>query len=141
VNKLTAKIGALPSRCADLVHLGIVGPYERVAAFVRAWKADRQHAMQNTGRGILVPLVFHPGEATQFDWSEEMGVPSVARAALRAPPHLNAVICANCASLDLIPRVGSQRHRKVLLRQRWQRLDELDEPVRQWGNRADKCEL
>jgi len=31
---------------ADLVQLGFDGSYERVAAFVRAWKADRQHAQQ-----------------------------------------------------------------------------------------------
>lgn len=56
---------------ADLVKLGFDGSYERVAAFVRAWKADRQHAMQTTGRGTFVPLVFQPGEAFQFDWSED----------------------------------------------------------------------
>ena len=39
---------------ADLVQLGFDGSYERVAAFVRAWKADRQHAQQTTGRGTFV---------------------------------------------------------------------------------------
>ena len=34
---------------ADLVTLGFDGSYERVAAFVRAWKADRQQAQQTTG--------------------------------------------------------------------------------------------
>jgi len=42
----------------DLVKLGYDGSYERVAAFARA-------------RGTFVPLVFHPGEAFQFDWSED----------------------------------------------------------------------
>jgi transposase len=56
---------------ADLVQLGFDGSYERVAVFVRAWKADRQRAMQTTGRGTFVPLVFQPGEAFQFDWSED----------------------------------------------------------------------
>ncbi len=56
---------------ADLVLLGFDGSYERVAAFVRAWKADRQKAQQTTGRGTFVPLVFRPGEAFQFDWSED----------------------------------------------------------------------
>lgn len=56
---------------ADLVTLGFDGSYERVAAFVRAWKADRQQAQQTTGRGTFVPLVFRPGEAFQFDWSED----------------------------------------------------------------------
>lgn len=56
---------------ADLVLLGFDGSYERVAAFVRAWKVDWQHAMQTTARGTFVPLVFQPGEAFQFDWSED----------------------------------------------------------------------
>lgn len=59
---------------ADLVTLGFDGSYERVAAFVRAWKADRQHVMQTTGRGTFVPLVFQPGEAFQFDWSEDWAI-------------------------------------------------------------------
>ena len=59
---------------ADLVKLGFDGSYERVAAFVRAWNADRQHTMQTTGRGTFVPLVFQPGEAFQFDWSEDWAV-------------------------------------------------------------------
>jgi len=56
---------------ADLVKLGFVGSYERVAAFARAWKADRQCAQQTTGRGTFVPLVFQPSEVFQFDWSED----------------------------------------------------------------------
>lgn len=55
----------------DLVKLGYDGSYERVAAFARAWRADRQRAEQTTGRGTFVPLVFQPGEAFQFDWSED----------------------------------------------------------------------
>jgi len=56
---------------ADLVKLGYEGSYERVAAFARAWRADRHRAEQTTGRGTFVPLVFQPGEAFQFDWSED----------------------------------------------------------------------
>jgi transposase len=56
---------------ADLVQLGYDGSYERVAAFVRTWKADRQRAQQTTDRGTFVPLVFQSGEAFQFDWSED----------------------------------------------------------------------
>ena len=56
---------------ADLVKLGYDGSYERVAAFARAWRVDRQRAQQTTGRGTFVPLVFQPGEAFQFDWSED----------------------------------------------------------------------
>jgi len=56
---------------ADLVKLGYDGSYERVAAFARAWREDRHRAEQTTGRGTYVPLVFAPGEAFQFDWSED----------------------------------------------------------------------
>ena len=59
---------------ADLVILGYEGSYGRVAAFVREWKADRQRVEQTTGRGVFVPLVFQPGEAFQFDWSEEWAI-------------------------------------------------------------------
>ena len=55
----------------DLVKLGCDGSYERVAAFARAWRADRHRAEQTIGRGTFVPLVFQPGEAFQFDWSED----------------------------------------------------------------------
>jgi transposase len=56
---------------ADLVALGYDGSYGRVAAFVRAWKSERQRDAQTAGRGTFVPLVFAPGEAFQFDWSED----------------------------------------------------------------------
>jgi hypothetical protein len=55
----------------DLVVLGYDGPYERVAAFVRAWKTGRQQEQQTSGRGTCVPLVCGAGEAFQFDWSED----------------------------------------------------------------------
>ena len=56
---------------ADLVKLGYEGSYERVSAFARAWREDRHRAQQTTGRGTYVPLVFQPGDAFQFDWSED----------------------------------------------------------------------
>lgn len=56
---------------SDLVKLGYDGSYERVAAFARAWRDDRKRAQQTTGRGTYVPLIFQPGEAFQFDWSED----------------------------------------------------------------------
>ena len=59
---------------ADLVVLGYEGSYGRVSAFVRAWKADRQREQQTSGRGTFVPLVFAPGEAFQFDWSEDWAI-------------------------------------------------------------------
>ncbi|SON58418.1 Transposase (plasmid) [Hartmannibacter diazotrophicus] len=56
---------------ADLVVLGFTGSYNRVAAFARSWQADRQREQQTAGRGTFVPLAFRPGEAFQFDWSED----------------------------------------------------------------------
>lgn len=58
---------------ADLVKLGFTGSYNRVAAFSRQWRTDRQREQQTTGRGTFVPLSFRPGEAFQFDWSEDYG--------------------------------------------------------------------
>jgi transposase len=69
---------------ADLVVLGYDGSYGRVAAFVRAWKADRQREQQTSGRGTFVPLVFAPGEAFQFDWSEDWAVIAGERTKLQA---------------------------------------------------------
>jgi transposase len=69
---------------ADLVALGYDGSYSRVAAFIRAWKADRQVQEQTTGRGTFVPLVFMPGEAFQFDWSEDWAVLDGERVKLQA---------------------------------------------------------
>jgi transposase len=59
---------------ADLVALGYDGSYNRVAAFAREWKAARHREQQTTGRGAFVPLAFLPGEAFQFDWSEDWAV-------------------------------------------------------------------
>ncbi len=59
---------------ADLVTLGFSGSYNRVAAFARQWRVDRQREQQTTGRGTFVPLTFRPGEAFQFDWSEDFAV-------------------------------------------------------------------
>lgn len=68
---------------ADLVALGFTGSYNRVAAFARQWRADRQREEQTTGRGTFVPLAFRPGEAFQFDWSEDFAVISGERMKLR----------------------------------------------------------
>lgn len=59
---------------ADLVSLGYEGSYNRVAAFAREWRDDRQRELQTTGRGTCVPLAFEPGEAFQFDWSEDWAI-------------------------------------------------------------------
>jgi transposase len=59
---------------ADLLGLGFDGSYNRVAAFAREWRADRQRELQTSGRGTFVPLTFAPGEAFQFDWSEDWAI-------------------------------------------------------------------
>ena len=59
---------------AELMSLGFSGSYNRVAAFARDWRCDRQRDQQTTGRGTFVPLAFRPGEAFQFDWSEDFAV-------------------------------------------------------------------
>lgn len=58
----------------DLVKLGYTGSFGRVAAFARVWRANRQTEQPTTGRGSFVPLVFQPGEAFQFDWSQDFAV-------------------------------------------------------------------
>ena len=59
---------------ADLVSLGYEGSYDRVTAFARHWRQMQHEAAQTTGRGTFVPLTFAPGEAFQFDWSEDWAV-------------------------------------------------------------------
>ena len=59
---------------ADLTALGYTGSYDRVAAFARHWRQLQHEAAQTTGRGVFVPLSFAPGEAFQFDWSEDWAV-------------------------------------------------------------------
>jgi transposase len=58
----------------DLVSLGYDGSYNRVAAFARAWKEECKQVQRTAGRGTFVPLAFAPGEAFQFDWSEDFAV-------------------------------------------------------------------
>ena len=58
----------------DLVALGYSGSYDRVAAYARVWRAARSEMAKVTGRGVFVPLSFAPGEAVQFDWSEDYAV-------------------------------------------------------------------
>jgi len=58
----------------DLVSLGYDGSYNRVAAFGRTWKEECRQIQRTAGRGTFVPLAFAPGEAFQFDWSEDFAV-------------------------------------------------------------------
>jgi transposase len=69
---------------ADLVALGYGGSYARVAAFVRRWQARRETVQRTTGRGVFVPLAFQPGEAFQFDWSEDWATVGGKRLKLQA---------------------------------------------------------
>jgi len=55
----------------ELAQLGYTGSYDRVAAFARDWRRAQQEATQAASRGTYVPLSFAPGEAFQFDWSED----------------------------------------------------------------------
>ena len=69
---------------ADLVSLGFEGSYGRVAVFARRWKEDLQRQQNTTGRGVFVPLAFEPGEAFQFDWSEDWALIGGERIKLQA---------------------------------------------------------
>ncbi len=53
---------------------GYDGSYDRVTAFARQWRRERQEAQQTADKGTFVPLVFAPGDAFQFDWSEDWAV-------------------------------------------------------------------
>src|SRR3546814_9110492 len=54
--------------------LGYDGSYGRVAAFARDWRDEYRRQQQISGRGTFVPLSFAPGEAFQFDWSEDWAI-------------------------------------------------------------------
>lgn len=55
----------------ELVQLGFTGSYDRVAAFARDWRQGQQEAKRTASKNTFVPLCFAPGEAFQFDWSED----------------------------------------------------------------------
>jgi transposase len=55
----------------DLVALGFDGSYDRVAAYARDWRQRERERANLASRGAFVPLAFAPGEAFQFDWSED----------------------------------------------------------------------
>jgi transposase len=58
----------------DLMQLGYPGSYDRVAAFARHWRQAQQEAKRTAAKHTFVPLAFAPGEAFQFDWSEDYAV-------------------------------------------------------------------
>lgn len=55
----------------DLVQLGYTGSYDRVAAFARQWREAQEEAKRTASKNTFIPLSFAPGEAFQFDWSED----------------------------------------------------------------------
>ena len=59
---------------SDLVQLGFTGSCDRVAAFAKRWRQEQQELAKTAGRGTFIPLTFAPGEAFQFDWSEDWAV-------------------------------------------------------------------
>lgn len=50
----------------ELQRQGYQGAYDSVRRHVKGWKVGK-----NAVSGVFVPLSFEPGEAFQFDWSEE----------------------------------------------------------------------
>jgi transposase len=59
---------------SDLCELGFDGSYDRVAKFAQKWRQIQQTLSQTAGRHTYIPLRFLPGEAFQFDWSEDWAV-------------------------------------------------------------------
>lgn len=55
----------------DLVKLGYLGSYDRVVAYAKHLRLQQQQLAGTIGRGAFIPLTFGPGEAFQFDWSED----------------------------------------------------------------------
>lgn len=55
----------------DLVQLGYAGSYDRVAVFARKWSQSQQESNRAASKQTYIPLEFSPGEASQFDWSED----------------------------------------------------------------------
>lgn len=55
---------------ASLQARGYTGSYDRVAALARVWKQAEMDRAKGAGKAF-VPLTFAPGEAFQFDWSED----------------------------------------------------------------------
>lgn len=74
-----ARQGRKSRRTAKQMHtslqqLGYPGSYGRVCSFARRWRQQQQELARTVGRGVFVPLQFAPGEAFQFDWSEDFAV-------------------------------------------------------------------
>lgn len=64
---------------ADLVGFGVISSFARMAALSRRWREDRQCEQQTVGHQTLLPLHLDPGDAFQFDLSEDFEVPGSVR--------------------------------------------------------------
>jgi len=51
----------------QLVEQGYSGAYDSIQRYVKQWKVDYQRSTPKA----FIPLAFEPGDAMQFDWSEE----------------------------------------------------------------------
>ncbi len=54
--------------------MGFAGSYDRVAVFARNWRRTQLERHQGASKHTYIPLQFSPGEAFQFDWSEDWAV-------------------------------------------------------------------
>jgi transposase len=113
---------------ADLVALGFTGSYNRVAAFAREWRAERQREQQTTGRGTFVPLTFRPGEAFQFDWSEDYAVIGGERTKLQVAhdPSWHTAGHSWCAPIRLADPRDAVRRPLARLPRLWRRAGAWD---------------
>lgn len=64
----------------ELVNQGYEGSYDRVTAYARSWRSTHCPVASNR---VFIPLLFAPGEAFQFDWSEEYAVIGTERVKLQ----------------------------------------------------------
>lgn len=82
IGKLRKQRRTLKQMHGDLVKLGFTGSYNRVAAFSRDWRADRQRELQTAGRGTFVPF----GGPLRHDLPELGQMPAKSIDCLRALP-------------------------------------------------------
>jgi hypothetical protein len=75
---------------------------------VRESKADRRREQLTSSRGVFVPLAFQPGEAFQFDWSEDWAILGGERTKLQVARECQ-VLCVIPTALiiDTRPFAGS----------------------------------
>lgn len=59
---------------ADLCALGFEGSYDCIARFAREWRRQQLELSKGASKHTYIPLQFKPGEAFQFDWSEDWAV-------------------------------------------------------------------